>query len=97
MVIKTDHGFLLANKLPGHGWEITAIRVDSEYQGQGIGTKLMQEALKKIGRPVFLFATPEWGSNYKRLVKFYKSFGFELFKDKHGDLFPHKFNMIKEH
>lgn len=96
MVIKHKHGILYAEKIPGNGWCIASIRVDPEYQCQGIGTELMKEALEKIGRPVYLFATPEFGSEVKRLKRFYQSFGFEPFKDKYGDLFPHKFNMWKE-
>ena len=56
----------------------------------------MTEVLKKCGRPIFLFATPELGADLKRLKKFYQRFGFVPFKDTHGDLYPYRFNMILE-
>ena len=96
MIIKQKHGVLYAEKIRGNGWYISSIRVDPEFQCQGIGTKLMRKALEKIGRPVYLFATPEFGSEVKRLKRFYKKFGFEPFIDKYGDLAPYKFNMWKE-
>lgn len=94
MKIERAHGKLYMEKVPGCGWVLTSILVDQEYRGQGVGSAMLQEALKKCGRPVYLFATNELGGDLKRLKKFYKRFGFIAYKGDGRDLFPYRFNMI---
>lgn len=94
MKIEKDHARLYMEKVPGCGWVLHSILVDEGYRGKGIGTKLLQEALNKCGRPVYLFATRELGGDLKRLRKFYGRFGFEPYKQGKQDTFPYRFNMI---
>lgn len=54
MVIKRQHGRFYLEKLNGVGWMLTSILVDEDYRGQGIGSEMLQEALKKCGRPVLI-------------------------------------------
>ena len=95
-VIQKPHGKLFMEKVPGFGWVLSSIVVEAGYRNQGIGSAIMREALEKCGRPVFLFATPELGGELKRLKRFYKRFGFEPCRENKKDLFPYRYNMIKE-
>lgn len=93
MVIKRQHGRLYLEKLNGVGWMLTSILEDEDYRGQGIGSEMLQEALKKCGRPVYLFATNELGGDLKRLRKFYRRYGFEPYRKSEPDMFPYRVNM----
>lgn len=88
-----DHARLYAEKIPRLGWYITSIYVDEGFRNQGVGSALLRKALADLPRPVYLFASPEWGCDVKRLKKFYKRFGFIPYK-KENDIFPYKVNMI---
>ena len=93
MMIEESHGKLFMEKLPGSGWYITSIFVEEGYRNQGIGSRLLDKALKNCGRPVFLFASPELGGNLRRLKKFYGRYGFEPYKSRRDDPYPYRINM----
>lgn len=92
MRLKRKHGELLCHKEKGW-WYIDSLYVETEHRGNGIGTALMNQAMSKIGRPVFLCACAEPGYE-RKLTAFYKGFGFESFKQRKGDPFPCKVNMV---
>ena len=67
--------------------KIEHIAVDPEKMGQGIGTSLMQEAMKEIARKgmkyVYLNASPMGfdGLRLPDLTEFYEKFGFKVIKE----------------
>lgn len=93
MRLKHEYGELYCHK-EKEWWYIDSIFVNPTYRNKGVGTWLMKVALARCGRPVVLFATPELGSNLKRLKKFYGRFGFEPIRQRKDDNFPYKYNMI---
>ena len=93
MVIKHEYGELYYQRLDGF-WYIESIYVNPAQRNNGVGSRLMEVALSRCGRPILLFATNEMGSNLKRLKKFYERFGFESIKQARFDTFPYKYNMI---
>ena len=95
MRIKHEFGELYYRSVDGR-WYIDSIFVNQEHRNEGIGSWLMNVALRSCGRPILLFATNELGGDMKRLKKFYKSFGFEPIRQGRYDTFPYKFNMILE-
>ncbi len=62
------------------GGAIHEIVVRKEYQGRGIGTKLMQKCLSYLSRNVNKIELYV-GSENKRAIKFYKKFGFRIAHD----------------
>jgi GNAT superfamily N-acetyltransferase len=61
------------------GLEINLIRVNSDKQGKGIATKIMNDIIEyadKNKKIAHLTPTDEYGSDVKRLTNFYKTFGF---------------------
>lgn len=95
MKIKHEFGELYYQKVDGR-YFIDSIFVNQDHRNEGIGSWLMTVALRRCGRPVFLFATNELGGDIKRLRKFYRRFGFESVKQNKQDTFPYKYNMILE-
>ena len=95
MRLKHEFGELYYQKVDGR-WFIESIFVNPAHRNEGVGTWLMNVAVRRCGRPVFLFATNELGSDLKRLKKFYGRFGFEPIKQRKDDTFPYKYNMILE-
>ena len=94
MVIERKHGKLYAEKIHGYGWCITSIIVEDGHRGKGTGSSLMTEAMKRCGRPIYLYASPEFGGDIKRLKSWYRRLGFISYKGDGRDQFPYKFNMI---
>ena len=95
MRIKHEYGDLYYHSDNGK-WYIDSIFVDEWHRNEGVGTWLMNVAIRRCGRPVLLFATNELGGDLKRLKKFYKRFGFEPVKQRKDDAFPYKYNMMLE-
>ena len=95
MVIKHEYGELYYSKVDGR-WYIDSIFVDQWHRNEGVGSWLMNVALRRCGRPVFLYATNELGGNINGLKRFYKRFGFEQIRQHKSDTFPHKYNMMLE-
>ena len=93
MKVKLAHGQAYAEKASGV-WFLISISVDAEHRNKGIGTKLMNNVLKKCGRPVYLLATDELGGEPERLKAFYKRFGFVPYRQKRGDGLPYNANMV---
>lgn len=63
---------------------ISSIIVPKEKRNRGIGTKVMEEICDfadKHKLNILLTPTSEFGGNKRRLIQFYKSFGFEKNKD----------------
>lgn len=96
MKIKKPHGMAYVEKVPGNGWFLCSISVKEEWRGKGIGSQIMTEVLKRCGRPIYLFVTPELGGDLKRLKTFYGRFGFIPAKGKESNLVPYNYNMILE-
>ena len=95
MKIKLAHGQAYIEKIFGV-WFLVSISVDEEHRNKGIGTKLMNNVLKKCGRPIFLLATDELGGDVARLKEFYKRFGFKDYRQKRSDGLPYNANMVLE-
>ena len=73
-------GFLIASQVTDEPREIKALYVLDEYQGKGIGKKLMKNGLEWLdagNKPVTL----EVVSANQRAIDFYKRFGFEKSRD----------------
>lgn len=94
MKITLSHGQAYVEKIPGGGWYLVSINVDEQHRKKGIGTRLMNNVLKKCGRPIFLLATDELGGDPVRLKAFYKKFGFTTYKQKRNDGLPYNANMV---
>ena len=95
MILKHEYGELSYRKIDGR-WYIESVFVNPYHRNEGVGTWLMNVAIRRCGRPILLFATNELGSDIKRLKKFYERFGFEPVKQKRYDAFPYNYNMILE-
>lgn len=95
MVIRHEFGELYYRQIDGR-WYIDSIFVDQNHRNEGIGTWLMNVAIRRCGRPIFLFATNELGGDLRKLKKFYKGFGFMPIRQNRSDTFPYKYNMILE-
>lgn len=76
----TDHILKLHKQLvPRPHWYLSNIGVDTEYQGKGIGSKLIKPMLKRIedeGFPVFL------ETNFEGNVAIYEHFGFKVIDER---------------
>lgn len=60
--------------------ELKRIVVPSEYRGNGIGSKVMDDLIKysvSKNKPLFTTPSSEFGGSKSRLIQFYKSFGFK--------------------
>lgn len=69
-------GYILLNlvshyKQDESGFEIEKLYVQEAFQGQGIGTRLLQEVKARYGESFWLYT---WVRN--KSINFYKSFGF---------------------
>lgn len=69
-------GYILLNlvshyKQEENGFEIEKLYVHEAFQGQGIGTRLLQDVKARYGDRFWLYT---WVRN--KSIKFYKSFGF---------------------
>lgn len=98
-IFEVEHGKAYCEYVAGHGWYVNSIVVDSEYRRQGIGTILMEKIVNKLGCPIFLYASTEYGMSREALDCFYARFGFQkLCRDDIKNLsdFPYRVNMIKE-
>ena len=94
MRIKHEFGDLYYQHIDGR-WYIDSIMVDQWHRNQGVGTWLMNVAIRRCGRPVLLLATNELGGDLKRLKRFYRRFGFvPVTKANRLDTFPYNYNMI---
>lgn len=77
--------------------EINMIRINPHMKNKGIGTKIMQDIIEYADSGNYiLHLTPsdDFGSDVKRLTKFYKSFGFVMNSGKNKD-FHTKDKMIR--
>ena len=95
MVLKHEYGELYYHKIDGK-WYIESIYVNPKHRNEGVGSWLMNVAIRRCGRPILLYATNEMGSNLKRLKGFYERFGFESVKQPRHNTYPYKYNMILE-
>lgn len=97
MIVQIQHAKAYCERVKGHGWYISNISVEEGYRRQGIGTALMTKVVNKLGRPIYLYASTEYGSDIDGLESFYKKFGFEKISNiDRVNLrdFPYKVNMI---
>lgn len=92
MTTKKDYGYftieVVQNDLDMDGKtyvKLSMIHIDPSYRGQGLGKKLMAEALeslKSFDLPIILVACPQGKDiDLERLVEFYQGFGFEVDED----------------
>ena len=93
MNIKLAHGQAYVEKLMGC-WFLISISVEADYRNKGVGTKLMNNVLKRCGRPIYLLATDELGGDPVLLKRFYQKFGFVTYKQRRGDGLPYNANMV---
>ena len=69
----------------GDRLELELIYIPKELRKDGLGKQLMNKLVNYADSknlPIYLTPTSEYGSNIKRLVEFYKSFGFVKNLDK---------------
>ena len=72
----------------GSGLEINMIRINPGFQGKGIASKILNRIVdyaEDYDKILHLTPTDEFGSNKKRLIQFYKRFGFVMNKGKNKD------------
>lgn len=94
MTIKNKYGKICINKISGY-WCLDYLYIEPECRGQGHADELMRKALDKCNcRPLYLFACCEFGANYKRLIKFYKRYGFKEERQLRSSDVPFNYNMI---
>lgn len=94
MKIEREYGKVYINKISGY-WCLEYLYVKPEYRGKGYAKLLMTSILKQCkNRPIYLFTSAEFGSNYNRLCKFYKQFGFEKEKQTKDSPVPFNYNMV---
>lgn len=65
--------------------------IDSKYQNQGIGKKLLNHALAKMERPAGLKCVVQ----NKRAVEFYKSQGWEVKETAEDEMGPYYYFVLK--
>jgi GNAT superfamily N-acetyltransferase len=62
-------------------WEYTLldlIFVEPEFRGQGYGGKMLQQFIDhNHTKPIVLYVSSQFGSDYDRLVEWYQRFGFQ--------------------
>jgi len=77
-----------------NGNTIWNVCVKKEYRKHGIATKLMEKTInfvcKKGGNPPTLLVDKQ-GDSYDKLIKFYKSFGFEIWNSYNEDIVKYIF------
>lgn len=59
--------------------EVNMIRIKPGYRGQGIATNIMNKVISysdRFNKIAYLTPTDEYGSNKRKLKKFYQRFGF---------------------
>ena len=87
-------GYLTCHKSKdGNYILIKGIYVKKKYRNKGIGTKLLQRALKKYnGKEIRLRARPykQFSLTTRQLIKFYEKFGFKIY-DTQGRMIKTKF------
>jgi len=69
---------------------IKSIRVEEEARGSGIGSSLLQDAMREaeeIGAKALLLQADTGEQNEFNLIRWYRSFGFEVTKDQ-NNFFP---------
>lgn len=92
--VEREYGKIYINKISGF-WCLEYLYVNPGQRGNGYAKALVEEALRKCGnRPIYLFASAEFGSNYNRLCKFYKQFGFVKEKQEKNSAVPFNYNMV---
>ena len=92
MNIKLAHGSAYAEKINGYGWYLHFVRVDDGYRNKGIGTRLMENIIKRCsGNTIYLLVTSELDGDVERLYKFYERFGFEK---QEGNHIGYNYNMV---
>lgn len=69
-------GFVIASKELNKNREIKALYVSDDYQGQGVGKKLMRVALEWLDAEKYLVVVEVVSTN-EPAVKFYKNLGFQ--------------------
>ena len=76
---------------------VSKIEVPKESRGKGIASSAMEEIIDyadRNGLKVLLTPTDEFGSSKKKLIEFYKRFGFKQNKGRNRD-FSHKEDMYR--
>jgi GNAT superfamily N-acetyltransferase len=66
--------------------KLSRIVVNPDYQGQGIGTNILNDLIQYADRNkkiVTLTPSSDFGGNKNRLTQFYKRFGFKMNKGVH--------------
>jgi GNAT superfamily N-acetyltransferase len=66
--------------------KLSRIVVNPDYQGQGIGTNILNDLIQYADRNkkiVTLTPSSDFGGNKNRLIQFYKRFGFKMNKGIH--------------
>lgn len=56
---------------------LCAFRIDREYQGEGLGSKLMKKVIERVKEKSFKEVTIGVDDNADKLIKMYNSWGFE--------------------
>lgn len=59
----------------GEGLLLAKLKVLPLFQGQGIGTRVLHK-LKRLGKPIRLYAVPDDPDRWNELVRFYEKNGF---------------------
>lgn len=80
-VEKSMVGFIILKEINPEVVEITYLAMDPNYQDRGIGTKLVEESLKQLGRDykvceVKTLAETRPDEGYEKTRNFYKKLGF---------------------
>ncbi len=74
-------------------WFLHKIMVHPDCRGQGIGTALMQDALRRASAPVLLTVDPA----NEPAVQLYRNFGFEIRERIEGFYRPHEHRCLMVH
>ena len=77
LIIARKNGRVVVSRLKSGGSYVEALFVDEEHRGLGIETSLMTQVIRKCNPPIYLFVSSEFGADYQRLKRFYKSLGFK--------------------
>jgi ribosomal protein S18 acetylase RimI-like enzyme len=73
--------------------ELSAIYVYPEFQGKGIGTALLQQAMKELDGIKEIYVNVE--KDNKTGMNFYEAKGFEIIKEFHDEFDGHIFKQVR--
>lgn len=86
-VIKDEKGVIIGSyglyKITGQTCELRKMYLSPDWQGKGLGKKMMDDAIVRARKMGFQEMILETNSKLDKAIGLYKKYGFEVFQPKH--------------